>query len=243
MQRLNVIPLYFKSKFQKLITKTLILCGLLLSIAAYTQSTNTSLPQFVEIKANLLLIQTDVRYSGYNNFVGRPIPGYNSERILLSKPAADSLHKAIKYLNSLGYGVIIYDAYRPQKAVDYFGKWSRDKGDTLMKADYYPDIAKKDLFRLGYITSKSGHSRGSTVDLSLTDLNTGREIDMGGEYDFFDESASPSTDMISAKQQENRYILREAMIRYGFKPLHTEWWHFTLKNEPYPDTYFDVNVE
>ena len=221
----------------------LLIAVLLLSFPSHSQTKYPSAGEFVEIKVKLPEVQTDVRYAGTNNFVGRPIPGYNAEKIVLSKPAADSLHKAIKHLNSKGYGVIIYDAYRPQKAVDYFRKWSRDMGDTIAKAGFYPDIAKKDLFHLGYIASKSGHSRGSTIDLSLTELATGREIDMGGTYDFFDESSSPHSDKITMQQQKNRNILREAMLTHGFKPLHTEWWHFTLKNEPYPDTYFDFNVE
>lgn len=217
--------------------------GLTVNPSVQAQINNPPTGEFVEIKTNLPSIKTDVRYAGTNNFVGRPIPGYSAEKIILSKSAADSLHKAIEHLKGKGYGVNIFDAYRPQKAVDYFRKWSRVLDDTITKASFYPDIAKKDLFRLGYIASKSGHSRGSTIDLSLTDLKTGREINMGGTYDFFDESSSPFTDKISVEQQNNRNILREAMLIYGFKPLHTEWWHFTLKNEPYPDTYFDFDVE
>lgn len=235
--------IYLKGKNHVRCIYLIIACGLCLGSSSHAQTYNSPAGEFVEIKANLPKIQTDVRYAGSNNFVGRPIPGYNAEKIILSTSATDSLHKAIEHLNGIGYGVIIYDGYRPQKAVNYFSKWSGAMGDTVGKANFYPDIAKKYLFRLGYIASKSGHSRGSTIDLSLTDLNTGREIDMGGTYDFFDESSWPITNKISRQQQKNRLVLREAMLMHGFKPLHTEWWHFTLKNEPYPDTYFDFDVE
>ena len=232
-----------KRKTHILFVAFLLLGVLFLSFSSYAQINNYTDNEFVEIKANLPEIQTDVRYAGTNNFVGRPIPGYNAEMIILSKPAADSLTKVIKYLINKGYGLIIYDAYRPQKAVDYFRQWSRNLGDTISKADFYPFVAKNDLFRLGYIATKSGHSRGSTVDLSLTDLKTGKEVDMGGTYDYFDESSWSFTDKVSPEQQNNRSVLREAMLKYGFKPIHTEWWHFTLRNEPYPDTYFDFDVE
>lgn len=234
---------YINRKAYIQLSYILLIAGLLLSFSSHSQTFFTPEGDFVEIKMKLPEVETDVRYAGTNNFVGRSIPGYNAEKIILSKPAADMLHKSIQHLNRKGYGVVIYDAYRPQKAVDYFRKWSRDMGDTIAKPDFYPDIAKKDLFQLGYIASKSGHSRGSTIDLSLTDLKTGREIDMGGIYDFFDESSSPHSDKITVHQQINRNILREAMLMHGFKPLHTEWWHFTLKDEPYPETYFDFNVE
>lgn len=243
MQKFIINPLYIKRKAHILFSYIILVWGILLSFSSHSQTINFSEGEFVEIEATLPYIQTEVRYAGTNNFVGRPIPGYNAEKIILSKLSAASLYKAIKHLNRKGYGVIIYDAYRPQKAVDYFRKWSGAPGDTIAKRDFYPDIAKKDLFRLGYIASKSGHSRGSTIDLSLTDLDTGLELDMGGSYDFFDESSSPFTDTISTEQQKNRNILREAMLKHGFRPLHTEWWHFTLKNEPYPNTYFDFDVE
>src|SRR5690554_5869033 len=146
--------------FQMLSAHFLILGVIFLSFSTCAQ-TNNGPEEFVEIKTSLTYIQTDVRYAGENNFVGRPIPGYVSEKIILSIPAADALHNAIAYLNNKGYGVIIYDAYRPQKAVDYFLKWARNKEDTISKSNFYPDVAKRDLFQLGYIASKSGHSRGS----------------------------------------------------------------------------------
>ena len=235
--------IFIKRKIQIKTILLSLLCGLFLNLITHGQINNPTDIEFVEIKSNPPNIQTDVRYAGKNNFVGRALPGYNSEKILLSKSAADSLNRVIQYLNKKGYGVIIYDAYRPQKAVDYFRKWSRNAGDTITKAQFYPDVAKKDLFFLGYIAYKSGHSRGSTLDLSLTDLATGHEIDMGGPYDFFDQSSSSYSDKISDVQQNNRLILRNAMLKHGFKPLPTEWWHFTLRIEPYPDTYFDFDVE
>ena len=142
-----------------------------------------------------------------------------------------------------GYRLKVYDAYRPQTAVDHFVRWAEDLDAKEMKDYFYPEVDKTLLFDQGYIDAKSGHSRGSTVDLTLFDMSTGKEVDMGGTFDYFGELSHPDyTEGLTDEQYANRMILREAMIRHGFRPLETEWWHFTLENEPYPDTYFDFHV-
>mgnify|MGYP001247397391 CR=1 FL=1 len=185
----------------------------------------------------------DIRYFGEDNFVGARIDGYKGPYAILTKEAADALAKVQEEVRSLGYTLLIYDAYRPQKAVEHFKKWSRDPDDTKTKADYYPDLEKSRLFKLGYIASRSGHSRGSTVDLTLADAATGEPLDMGGPFDFFGEVSHHGTSLITEEQAENRRILKEAMERNGFRAYAKEWWHYTLADEPYPDTYFDFDVE
>ena len=141
-----------------------------------------------------------------------------------------------------GYRLKIYDAYRPQMAVSHFARWAKDFKDTRMKPYFYPELKKDVLFPLGYIAERSGHSRGSTVDLTLFDMKTEKEVDMGGTFDYFGELSHPDYTKITTEQFRNRMILREAMLSHGFKPLVEEWWHFTLKDEPYPDTYFTFPV-
>ena len=141
-----------------------------------------------------------------------------------------------------GLGLKVFDAYRPQRAVDDFMRWAADPDDTTMKATYYPNVDKSDLIPKGYIAARSGHSRGSTVDVTLARLTDGRELDMGGPFDYFDPLSWPSSMRVTAAQYRNRMKLREVMTRHGFEPLREEWWHFTLRSEPYPDTYFDFPV-
>ena len=163
---------------------------------------------------------------------------------LLSKQAAAALKKASDELVQLGYRLKIYDAYRPQKAVDHFVRWSKNIEDTLMKRYFYPDLDKSVLFAQEYIAEKSGHTRGSTVDLTLFDMTTEKEVDMGGTFDFFGEQSHPDyKKTLTDEQYSNRMLLRNVMIKHGFKPLDSEWWHFTLKDEPFPDTYFDFDVK
>ena len=184
----------------------------------------------------------EIRYYSTYNFVGKRIDGYEQPTALLTKEAADSLKAASDDLKKQGYRLKIYDAYRPQKAVTNFVEWSKDPKDTKMKKYFYPDLDKKVLFPQGYIAEHSGHSRGSTVDLTLFDMKTEKEVDMGGTFDFFGELSHPDYRGITEKQYKNRMILRKAMLSNGFKPLKEEWWHFTLKTEPYPDTYFTFPV-
>ena len=145
-------------------------------------------------------------------------------------------------LKHFGYGVKIFDAYRPQKAVNHFSRWSTND-DVLMKDLFYPNIEKRALFKKGYIASRSGHSRGSTIDLTIIDLKTKEELDMGTSYDFFGIESSYDYSGLTYEQNSNRLLLYSVMKKYGFKSLKSEWWHFTLENEPFPDTYFNFNVE
>ena len=203
----------------------------------------------------------EIRYFGTYNFVGERIDGYLEPTALLTREAADSLKAVSDDVKKLGYRLKIYDAYRPQKAVDHFVRWAENVPDTLMRQFFYPDLDKSVLFDQEYICAKSGHTRGSTVDLTLFDMRTEKELDMGGTFDWFgpeshpdfcgdpevqsftgDNSKSPVGRSITSEQFCNRMILREAMMRHGFKPFPTEWWHFCLANEPFPDTYFNFPV-
>ena len=197
----------------------------------------------------------EIRYFGTYNFVGTRIDGYQAPTALLTKEAADSLKAVSDDAIALGYRLKIYDAYRPQCAVDHFMRWGADFADTLMKPYFYPALTKDVLFPRGYIAEKSGHTRGSTVDLTLFDMTTEKELDMGGTFDWFgteshpDYCGNPETQEwkevpggITPEQFRNRMILRRLMLSHGFKAMDVEWWHFTLNNEPYPDTYFTFPV-
>ena len=181
----------------------------------------------------------DLRYTGANNFTGRPVQGYEDARAVLSAPAAQALSKVQAELKAFGLGLHVFDAYRPQRAVDDFVRWAADITDNRMKSQYYPKVEKQNLFKEDYIAERSGHSRGSTVDLTLIALDTGELLDMGSEFDFFGVESWPDYPGISAQQRANRLLLRTLMIKHGFKPYQKEWWHFTLQSEPFPDTYFD----
>ncbi len=184
----------------------------------------------------------EIRYYSTYNFVGDRIEGYEEPCALLTKEAAAALKEVSDELVQKGYRLKIFDAYRPQKAVTHFMNWAKDTDDTRMKEYFYPELDKSVLFAQGYIAEKSGHSRGSTVDLTLFDMKTEKEVDMGGTFDYFGELSHPDYDQITEEQFNNRMILREAMLAHGFKPLPEEWWHFTLENEPFPDTYFTFPV-
>lgn len=185
----------------------------------------------------------EIRYFGTYNFVGTRIDGYKAPVALLTKVAADSLRAVSEDVMKLGYRIKIYDAYRPQCAVDHFVRWAADVADTTMRRYFYPNVDKSLLFEQEYIMEKSGHTRGSTLDLTLFDMSTEKELDMGGTFDWFGEESHPDYTGITPQQYANRMILRDAMLRHGFKPLDSEWWHFTLKDEPYPDTYFTFPVQ
>lgn len=186
--------------------------------------------------------------------MGTRIDGYEAPTALLTRQAADSLKAVSDDLKRMGFRLKIYDAYRPQKAVDHFVRWAKDVNDTVMKRYFYPDLDKSMLFPQEYIIERSGHTRGSTLDLTLFDMDKEKEADMGGTFDWFGKESHPDfcgnpdmfeylpSDSLTAEQFNNRMILRRAMMRHGFKPLHTEWWHFTLENEPFPDTYFTFPV-
>ena len=184
----------------------------------------------------------EIRYFGTYNFVGTRIDGYLQPTALLTKEAAAALKDVSDEMIAKGYRLKIYDAYRPQCAVDHFVRWAADVPDTLMKRYFYPDLDKSVLFEQDYIMAKSGHTRGSTVDLTLFDMITEKEVDMGGTFDWFGVESHPDYTAITEQQFTNRMLLRDAMLRHGFKPLESEWWHFTLADEPFKDTYFNHPV-
>ena len=188
-------------------------------------------------------IKKELRYATSNNFIGKPIDGYLKDSLIISTPAAKALKKIQTKLMLSGLSLKIFDAYRPQQAVDHFVRWAKVMNDTLMKQLYYPDVQKSELFTLGFIASKSGHTRGSTVDLCIVDVKTNKELDMGSSYDFFGEKSHPFYKKITEAQMKNRMLLRTIMIKNGFIPYDNEWWHFTLKDEPYPTTYFNFLIE
>ncbi len=184
----------------------------------------------------------EIRYYSTYNFVGDRIDGYEEPLAFLTKEAAAALRAVSDECVSLGYRLKIYDAYRPQMAVSHFMRWALDYEDTRMKGYFYPELEKDVLFPLGYIAEHSGHSRGSTVDLTLFDMTTEKEADMGGTFDYFGELSHPDYTGITEEQFANRMLLRTLMTKHGFKPLVEEWWHFTLENEPFPDTYFTFPI-
>lgn len=184
----------------------------------------------------------EIRYYSTYNFVGERIDGYEEPLAFITKEAGEALKKVSDDVMKKGYRLKIYDAYRPQKAVSHFVRWAKDPEDTKMKEYFYPELEKDVLFPQQYIMEHSGHSRGSTIDLTLFDMEKEKEADMGGTFDYFGELSHPDYKKITEKQYKNRMILREAMMKHGFAPLETEWWHFTLKDEPYPETYFTFPV-
>lgn len=196
----------------------------------------------VDAAAYVSALRVEMRYAGAHNFVGRPIDGYEAPRCLLTESAAFALDRVQRALAARGLGLKAYDCYRPARAVADFAEWARDLDDQRMKAEFYPNVDKSRLFELGYIAERSGHSRGSTVDVTLVDLATGAELDMGTPYDLFDPRSWPSDETVSPQARANRMTLQAVMIAHGFRPLREEWWHFTLADEPYPQTYFDVPV-
>lgn len=211
---------------------------------AQTESTaSTDASDFVSLAEAVPNVILEIRYYSTYNFVGDRIDGYEEPCALMTKEAAAALKQAASDAESKGYMLKIYDAYRPQTAVNNFIEWAEDIEDTRMKEYFYPELDKSVLFDQGYIADKSGHSRGSTVDLTLFDMDKGKELDMGGTFDYFGELSHPDyTGELTPEQISNRNALRDIMLENGFKPLDTEWWHFTLADEPYPDTYFDFPV-
>ena len=197
---------------------------------------------FVYIKENIPTVELNCRYYSSNNFIGEQIDGYLSPRAILSKEAVEALTKVQEDLKSFGLGLKVFDAYRPQKAVDHFVRWGRDLADVKMKSESYPTVQKRDLFKEGYIAKHSGHSRGSTVDLTIIDLQSRVELDMGSTFDFFGKRSWVTYSNISTSQRANRMLLHNIMLKYNFKSYPQEWWHFTLKNEPYK-SYFDFDVK
>ena len=257
-----------QTRFWVLATALVILCGAStltgcksseIHSAAISPTDDTS--QFVTLAEAVPDAILEIRYYSTYNFVGARIDGYEQPTALLTKEAAKALKAVSDDVKSKGYRLKIYDAYRPQKSVDHFVRWAADLPDTKMKAYFYPDLDKSVLFDQEYIMAKSGHTRGSTVDLTLFDMATEKELDMGGTFDWFgpeshpdfcgnpetgeytgDNHKSPAARSITPEQFEHRMILRRAMLAHGFRPIDTEWWHFTLRDEPFTDTYFTFPV-
>jgi zinc D-Ala-D-Ala dipeptidase len=211
-------------------------------------------------------ILQDIRYAGFHNFIGRPIKGYQAKQCILTQEAAYALAKVQKKLKPLSLSLKVYDCYRPTLAVADFVAWSKDRSQQQMKTEFYPRVDKADVFRLGYVAKKSGHSSGSTVDLTIVPIPTPSQasyhpqhelvsctapyqlryhdnsIDMGTGFDCMDVLSHALNPEISKMATQQRLLLRQIMIQYGFEPYENEWWHFTLKNEPFADKYFNFIV-
>ena len=197
---------------------------------------------FVLLSDHVPNIIQEIRYYSTYNFIGERIDGYEEPCAILSIEAARALKAVSNELFVQGYRIKVFDAYRPACAVKQFVLWGIEDQDIRMKPYFYPDLQKQDLFAEGYIAKLSSHSRGSTVDLTLLDMKTGKEVDMGSPFDLFSEKSHPDYRGITDEQYENRMLLQHVMVRNGFVPIDCEWWHFTLQNEPYPDTYFEFPV-
>ena len=196
---------------------------------------------FVDLAEYIPGVQVDARYAGHHNLVGEPLDGYRAAKALATREAADALAKAVSVFAQLGYGVLVYDAYRPQKAVDHFVRWAAAPETGLTRAEFYPDLDKTQLFPLGYIAAHSGHTRGSTIDLTLT--KNGVPVDMGTGFDWMMDLSHHGIAGLTAEQESNRAILRGVMSWACFRPIESEWWHYVLLTEPYPEEYFDFDIE
>jgi len=251
---------------RKFVTLILIALTAVPCIRAQAAQLVTSLPgDFVDLHKVAPQIAIDMRYATDHDFVGHPMPGYEAAKCLLTRPTAEALSIIENDFATFGLGLKVYDCYRPQRAVDFFVRWAADPTDQKMKSEFYPHTDKADLIRLGYIASPSGHSRGSTVDLTIVPLPyqsaaydperplvacdapalvrfADGSLDMGTGYDCFDTKANTHAAGITGQERANRMLLANEMIQHGFLPYKYEWWHFTLKNEPYPATYFDAPI-
>lgn len=201
-------------------------------------------PGFVYVDEEIPDVIVDLRYRGADNFLGQAVAGYQGQRAILSREATNALAAVQAELRPFGLGIKIFDAYRPQRAVDHFVRWAKDVDDRRMQARHYPHVDKRDLFREDYIAERSGHSRGSTLDLTLVSLTPPHDaLEMGTIFDYFGPESWPTHAALPAQQRANRLLLQSLMLRHGFRLYPREWWHFTLNNEPYPETYFDFVVE
>ena len=197
---------------------------------------------FVLLADHVPGIIQEIRYYSSYNFVGERIDGYEEPCALLTREAARALKSVSNAMNAQGYRLKVFDAYRPVSAVKHFILWGIEDTDLRMKPYFYPDLEKNALFAEGYIAKQSSHSRGSAIDLTLLDMRTGREVDMGSPFDLFSPVSHPDSRAVTEEQYANRMRLQSAMVRNGFLPLDCEWWHFALADEPYPDTYFEFPV-
>lgn len=197
---------------------------------------------FVYVQDFIPSIKVELRYYSTNNFIGRPVDGYLRDVAILSAKATEALKQIQLELKQENLSIMIYDSYRPQRSVNHFVKWAKNLHDTLNKKLFYPRVKKNELFDRGYIALKSGHTRGSTLDVTLIDLKTSKPLDMGSPYDFFGLESWVLNNKLTAKHRANRMQLQKIMLKYGFISYEKEWWHFTLKDEPFPNVYFDFPV-
>ncbi len=227
----------------KAVLTTLLAVSMAAFAAAVAASECHPLPDgFVYLDEAIPDLVVDLRYATGDNFVGRSVDGYQHTHAILSAPAATALAEVQDRLRTFGLGLKVFDAYRPQRAVDHFVRWGKALDDQRTKPDYYPDVAKEALFEEGYIASRSSHSRGSTVDVTIVyreKAGSMPALDMGSRFDFFGSLSWPESPEVTAQQRANRALLRSLMTASGFAPYAQEWWHFTLRDEPYPDSYFD----
>ncbi|WP_047545046.1 M15 family metallopeptidase [Psychroserpens sp. Hel_I_66] len=213
-------------------------------VFGFTFPQKNKLPEgFVHVKDIIPDLNVELRYFSSHNFVGDTITGYNANTLILTKQSAEALKKVQAHLQEQNLCLLVYDGFRPQRAVDHFSSWARLLNDTLQKQEFYPNVNKRHLFRDGYIASKSGHSRGSTVDLTIIDGNTSEPLDMGSPYDFFGKESWVEHPNLTETQEANRQLLQHVMLKYNFRNYPKEWWHFTLRWEPFPKTYFDFPIE
>lgn len=222
--------------------KALHVAILSLALAACAHAQAPRPDGFVDAARVVPGLRVEMRYTTAHNFVGQPIDGYEAPVCVLTQQAADALARVQADLAPRGLGLKVYDCYRPQRAVAHFARWAADLSDQRTKAEFYPNVDKTRLFELGYIAERSGHSRGSTVDLTIINLTTGAEIDMGTPFDLFDTRSWPTDETVSAEARANRLMLQSLMRTHDFRSLREEWWHFTLEGEPHPETYFDFPV-
>jgi len=211
-------------------------------MASNTAAAQPGPADFVDAATVVPGLVLDMRYAGGHNFVGRPIDGYDAPHCLLTRQAAAALADVARDLAPRGLVLKVFDCYRPTRAVANFERWARDLNDTAAKAEFYPDVDKRTLFRDGYIASRSGHSRGSTLDVTVARAD-GTELDMGTPFDFFSPKSWTADSTVTPAQHANRMLLADAMRRRGFRGYDKEWWHFTLGDEPFPKTYFDFPVK
>jgi D-alanyl-D-alanine dipeptidase len=197
---------------------------------------------FVFIDECIPGIRWDAKYATWDNFTGKPVDGYQTNRIVGTRALCAALENAQEKAATLGFGLLVWDAYRPQRAVDCFLRWSKQPEDGRTKQRHYPNIKRAEMFEKGYVAAKSGHSRGSTVDLTLYDLTTGELAPMGGDHDLMDSRSHHGAAGVTPAEARNRQCLRSVMEACGFRAYDREWWHYTLKDEPYPNSYFDFPI-
>lgn len=230
---------------RRITVRAAIIAAIMLTLApaTFAQPRNEQRPEtFVDAASVAPGLVVEARYATAHNFVGMPIDGYERPLCYLTRSAAAALAQVVQDLEARGLTLKVYDCYRPERAVAHFVRWARNLGDVKMKTEFYPQVDKSTLFRDGYIAARSGHSRGSTVDLTLASRADGKALDMGTPFDFFSPRSWPSDRTVSSEGQRNRALLTQSMRKRGFRPYDKEWWHFTLRHEPYPETYFDFPV-